>query len=139
MPKAKNYIQDMSINNPRQNISVKITFYFNILIQSILDFFLRIALKVIVGGIGLGGDSLTSHESIIHWSGPLVRSRDANDENLAEQYMSAGSADPFAEQCPSHLFSILQTRIPANKEKADAVWLRKGMYFKNKQPRTKKE
>ncbi len=29
MPKAKNDIQDMSINDPRQNISVKITFYFN--------------------------------------------------------------------------------------------------------------
>ncbi len=26
MPKAKNDIQDMSINNPQQNISVKITF-----------------------------------------------------------------------------------------------------------------
>ncbi len=42
MPKAKNDIQDMSINDPRQNISVKITFYFNILEQSNLDFFLRI-------------------------------------------------------------------------------------------------
>ncbi len=31
MPKAKNDIQDMSINEPQQNISVKITFYFNIL------------------------------------------------------------------------------------------------------------
>ncbi len=29
----------MSINDPLQNISVKITFYFNILKQSILDFF----------------------------------------------------------------------------------------------------
>ncbi len=39
MPKAKNDIQDMSINDPQQNISVKITFYLNILKQSILDFF----------------------------------------------------------------------------------------------------
>ncbi len=39
MPKAKNDIQDMSINDPQQNISVKINFYFNILKQSILDFF----------------------------------------------------------------------------------------------------
>ncbi len=39
MPKAKNDIQDKSINDPLQNISVKITFYFNILKQSILDFF----------------------------------------------------------------------------------------------------
>ncbi len=39
MPKAKNDIQDMSINDPQQNISVKITFYVNILKQSILDFF----------------------------------------------------------------------------------------------------
>ncbi len=39
MPKAKNDVQDMSINHPQQNISVKITFYFNILKQSILDFF----------------------------------------------------------------------------------------------------
>ncbi len=42
MPKAKTDIQDMSINDLQQNISVKITFYFNILKQSILDFFLRI-------------------------------------------------------------------------------------------------
>ncbi len=39
MPKAKNGIQNTSINDPQQNISVKITFYFNILKQSILDFF----------------------------------------------------------------------------------------------------
>ncbi len=44
MPKAKNDIQDMSINVPQQNISVIITFYFHILKQSILDFFLRITL-----------------------------------------------------------------------------------------------
>ncbi len=39
MPKAKNDIQDMIINDPQQDISVKITFYFNILKQSILDIF----------------------------------------------------------------------------------------------------
>ncbi len=39
MPNAKNDVQDMSINDPQQNISVKITFYFNISKQSILDFF----------------------------------------------------------------------------------------------------
>ncbi len=39
MPKAKNDIQDMNIDDPQQNMSVKITFYFNILKQSILDFF----------------------------------------------------------------------------------------------------
>ncbi len=39
MPKAKNDVQDMSINDPQQNISVKMTFYFNISKQSILDFF----------------------------------------------------------------------------------------------------
>ncbi len=33
MPKSKNDIQDMSITNPQQNISVKMTFYFNILKQ----------------------------------------------------------------------------------------------------------
>ncbi len=33
MPKAKNDVQDMSINDPQQNISVKITFYFNFLKQ----------------------------------------------------------------------------------------------------------
>ncbi len=35
----KNDLQGMCINDPLQNISVKITFYFNILKQSILDFF----------------------------------------------------------------------------------------------------
>ncbi len=40
MLKAKNDIQDMSINDPQQNILVKITFYFNILKRSILYFFL---------------------------------------------------------------------------------------------------
>ncbi len=39
MPKAKNDVQDTSINDPHQNISVKITFYFSILKQSISDFF----------------------------------------------------------------------------------------------------
>ncbi len=39
MPKTKYDIQNMSINDPQQNISVKITFYFNILKQSILDLF----------------------------------------------------------------------------------------------------
>ncbi len=39
MPKAKNDVQDMSITDPQQNISVKMTFYFNNLKQSILDFF----------------------------------------------------------------------------------------------------
>ncbi len=39
MPQSKNDIQDMSINDPQQNISVKVTFYFNILKQSISDFF----------------------------------------------------------------------------------------------------
>ncbi len=39
MPKAKNDVQDTSINDPQQNISVKVTYYFNILKQSILDFF----------------------------------------------------------------------------------------------------
>ncbi len=38
MPRAKNDIQDVSINDPQQNISVKIIFYFNILKWSILDF-----------------------------------------------------------------------------------------------------
>ncbi len=42
MPKAKNDVQDMSINDPLQKNSVKMTFYFNILKQSISDFFLRI-------------------------------------------------------------------------------------------------
>ncbi len=39
MPKAKNDVQDMSINDPQQNVSVKIIFYFNILKLSILDCF----------------------------------------------------------------------------------------------------
>ncbi len=39
MPKAKNDVQDMSINDPLQKISVKMTFYFSIFKQSILDFF----------------------------------------------------------------------------------------------------
>ncbi len=39
MPKAKNDVQDVSINDYQQNISVKIIVYFNILKQSILDFF----------------------------------------------------------------------------------------------------
>ncbi len=39
MPKVKNDIQDTSINDPRKNILVEITFYFKILKQSILDFF----------------------------------------------------------------------------------------------------
>ncbi len=42
MPKGKNDIQDISINDLQQDISVKINFYFNILKQSILDFFLWI-------------------------------------------------------------------------------------------------
>ncbi len=51
MPKAKNDIQNMNINDPQQNISVRITFYFNILKQSILDFFLRIILKWAMSGL----------------------------------------------------------------------------------------
>ncbi len=39
MPKAKNDAQDTSINDPPQKISVKMTFYFNIFKQSILDLF----------------------------------------------------------------------------------------------------
>ncbi len=34
MPKAKNYVQDMRINDPLQKISVKMTFNFNILKNS---------------------------------------------------------------------------------------------------------
>ncbi len=39
MPKPKNDVQDMSINDPQQKILVKMTFYFNIFKQSILNFF----------------------------------------------------------------------------------------------------
>ncbi len=48
MPKAKIDVQHMSINDAQQNISVKITFYFNILKQSMLDFFLRITPEIAV-------------------------------------------------------------------------------------------
>ncbi len=40
MPNAKNDVQEnMNINDPLPKISVKITFYFIIFKQSILDFF----------------------------------------------------------------------------------------------------
>ncbi len=42
MPKAKNDVHDMSINEPLQKISVKMTFYFSIVKPSILDFFWEI-------------------------------------------------------------------------------------------------
>ncbi len=45
MPTDKNDIQDTSINDPQKSISVKITFYFNILKQSILDFFWELPLR----------------------------------------------------------------------------------------------
>ncbi len=47
--------------------------------------------------------------------------------------------DPFVEKCSEHHFSILQTCIPANKEKGDVAQIRKEMYFKNEQMRTRKE
>ncbi len=39
MPKAENDVQDMSINDPLQKISVKMSFYFSIFKQSVLNFF----------------------------------------------------------------------------------------------------
>ncbi len=43
MPKAKNDVQDMSINVPLQKISVKVTFYFNIFTVN-FELFLRITI-----------------------------------------------------------------------------------------------
>ncbi len=39
MSKAKNDIQEMSINDPQQNISVKVTFHFNISNSQFWTFF----------------------------------------------------------------------------------------------------
>ncbi len=39
MPKAKNDVQDMSIHDPLQKISVKMTYYFNILKNHFWTFF----------------------------------------------------------------------------------------------------
>ncbi len=47
--------------------------------------------------------------------------------------MSTGNMAHFAEQCSEHHFNILQMYIPAYKEKADAMLVRKEMYFKNEQ------
>ncbi len=85
------------------------------------------------------GHSLTSCESIIHHSGPLLRPRLAKYKNLCAQKMCTGNVEPFTEQPSEHHSCTLQTCIPANEENADAVSVRKEMYFKNKQPRTKKE
>ncbi len=63
----------------------------------------------------------SSHESIIHHSGPLPRSTDAKYENLGVQKVSNGNMDPFAKQRSENHFNILQTCIPTNKEKADVV------------------
>ncbi len=41
MPKAENGIQDLSINDPQRNISVKITFYFNISNSQFWTFFVN--------------------------------------------------------------------------------------------------
>ncbi len=49
MPKVKNDVQDMSIWDSLQKISVKITFYFNIFKQSILDFFWELPVYTIRG------------------------------------------------------------------------------------------
>ncbi len=48
MPKAKNDVQDMRINDPQQNISVKMTFYFNILKLSHFELFLRITFYIYI-------------------------------------------------------------------------------------------
>ncbi len=53
-------------------------------------------------------------------SGPLLRPRG--------QKMRTDNMDSFAKQCLEHHFSIRQTCIPANKGKADAVWVKKSSY-----------
>ncbi len=76
----------------------------------------------------------TFHESINHHRGPLLSPKGLKDKNLVAQKISTGNMDPFAEQHSEHHFNILQTCIPANKEKADTVWERKEIYLKKEQP-----
>ncbi len=75
------------------------------------------------------GHSHILHESIIHHSGPLLKPRGVKDKNLGTQKMSTGNMVPFAEQRSEHHFSIQQTRICANKGKADAVWVGYSMFI----------
>ncbi len=56
----------------------------------------------------------------------------------SDHKMSTGNMDSFAEQCSENHFNILQTYVPANKEKEGAVWVKKEAYFKNEQPQTRK-
>ncbi len=59
MPNAKNNVQDMSINDPLQKISVKMTFYFNIFKRSILDFSWELPITVLGIDVTVLGTGVT--------------------------------------------------------------------------------
>ncbi len=80
-----------------------------------------------------------SCKGTIYNSGPLPRPRGAKDEIVWAQTMSTGNMSLLPEQHSKYHFGILQTYIPANKEKVDVGLVSKEMYFKNKQSGTKKE